>query len=103
MTEDESEKMASVVVDVIRKALDHRIAPLEAEVQALKAAHAALAEKALTGGAAWQRGRLYAKNDCVQYDGSLWRCVEAHVSGATFSHEHFVLQVKHGRDGKDVR
>jgi hypothetical protein len=50
-----------------------------------------------------QRGVVYAVNDTVQHDGSLWRCVETHTSGAAFSHDYFLLQIKHGRDGKDAR
>ena len=35
-----------------------------------------------TAAGPWQRGTMYSVNDCVQHDGSLWRCVETHVSGA---------------------
>ncbi len=76
---------------------------LKAEIAALKADHAALAAKALTGGLPWAKGTTYAPGDVVQHDGSLWRCIELHGSGANFSHEYFVLQVKHGRDGRDLR
>ena len=79
-----------------------RIEILEKRVAELESSHAVLNEKALKGGAPWQRGVTYAVNDCVQHDGGLWKCVETHVSGANFSHEHFLLQIKRGRDGKDA-
>lgn len=96
------------IVQTIKKAIDGprvavRFDALEARVSALENAHIDLAQKALKGGATWQRGVTYAVNDTVNYDGSLWKCVEGHVSGATFSHEHFLLQVKRGRDGRDMR
>jgi Carbohydrate-binding module family 5/12 len=87
----------------IFKSYQVKIAALERELAELKADHAALDAKALKGGAAWQRGVTYAVNDCVQHDGSLWKCLELHTSGASFSHECFLLQIKHGRDGKDAR
>lgn len=80
-----------------------KIKALEADVEKLKADHAALDAKALKGGAVWARGVAYAVNDIVQHDGSLWRCLELHVSGASFSHECLLLQVKRGRDGRDAR
>ncbi len=82
---------------------DATIATLSARVAELESAHAVLESKALKGGAAWQREVLYTVNDVVQHDGGLWKCVETHGSGASFSHEHFLLQVKRGRDGKDLR
>jgi len=48
-------------------------------------------------------GKAYAVNDVTTYDGSLWQCTMAHVSGASFSHDCWRLVVKHGRDGKDLR
>jgi hypothetical protein len=78
------------------KRLEHKIADLEAS-------HAALDAKALKGGLPWQRGTSYAVHDVVQHDGSLWKCVGSHVSTESFSHEHFLLQIKRGRDGKDAR
>jgi hypothetical protein len=102
------EQLAEAIVDTIKDALNGplvagRFATLEAEIAALKADHAALDAKALKGGAVWQRGAMYAVNDCVQFDGSIWKCVETHVAAASFSHDCFLLQIKRGRDGKDAR
>ena len=82
------------------RSIDCRFAHLESRLAALEASHAALDLKALKGGAPWQRGTGYAANDIVQHDG---KCIEAHVSGATFSHEHFLLEIKRGRDARDAR
>lgn len=73
------------------------------KIAALEARVAALEDTSLKAGGTWTRGQAYAKNETVQHDGSLWRCCESHTSGASFSHEHFILVVKRGRDGRDAR
>jgi Carbohydrate-binding module family 5/12 len=106
MTHQELEALAAGLAPVIKEMFAQRDAhheALKADVEKLKSDLAALDAKALKGGATWARGVAYAKNDCVQHAGGLWRCCEDHVSGATFSHECFLLQVKSGRDGKDAR
>jgi hypothetical protein len=102
------EVLAAIIDEHTKEVLDgplvkDRFAALEARIAELESAHVILASKALTGGLPWQRGTLYVVNDCVQHDGSLWRAIETHTSGSTFSHENFVLQIKRGRDGKDLR
>lgn len=90
------EAFAGDIVGTLKKAFtprDERLAALEQRI-------AELEDTALRAGATWERGKAFGKNATVTFDGSLWRCVEAHTSGATFSHEHFVLVVKHGRDGR---
>ena len=76
---------------------------LEARLTALENAHVSLEKKALKAGATWQRGAAYGVNDTAVHDGSIWRCIEAHTAGESFAHDRFVLQVKRGRDGKDLR
>ena len=69
----------------------------------LAADHKSLDGKALKGGSVWQRGVTYSANDTVVHDGGIWRCIEPHMSGETFAHDRFILQVMRGRDGKDLR
>ena len=106
MTPEDIEALATQTAEVLNEMLEPlqaHAAKLEERIKTLESAHAALESKALKGGAPWQRGVLYTVNDVVQHDGGLWKCVETHGSGASFSHEHFLLQVKRGRDGKDLR
>jgi len=91
------------VLEAKAATLVEKVAAQDQEIAELKAGAAALSATALKGGSTWARGVAYILNDTAQYDGSLWRCVEPHVSGETFAHDRFVLQVKHGRDGKDLR
>jgi hypothetical protein len=95
------DQFAALVIDTIKRALDGPL--VAARFEALEKRLAELDTKALKGGLPWARGTGYATNDVVQHDGSLWKCIDGHVSGATFSHEHFILQIKRGRDGKDAR
>jgi hypothetical protein len=90
-------------VAALEQEINAAVAPLKKRIAELEASHASLEAKALKGGLPWARGTSYAVHDTVQHDGSLWRCVGSHVSTESFSHEHFLLQIKRGRDGKDAR
>jgi hypothetical protein len=73
-----------------------KIAALEQEVAALKA----VALKAPTG--PWEAGKSYAKHDTVQRGGGLWMCCADHLAGEAFSHPHWRLIVKPGKDARDL-
>src|SRR5215831_2570660 len=63
----------------------------------------ALEASVLKSAGLYTSGKAYTVNEIVTYDGSLWQCTEAFVSGAAFDHAHWRLIVKHGRDGRDLR
>jgi hypothetical protein len=69
----ELEALAPPIVELIKKALDQRVGPLEQRVAAVEVAHSTLAGKALTAGGLWQRGQSYTANEVVVHDGSLSR------------------------------
>ena len=83
----------SVILNGLLAELGKRLRDQQAQIAALEA-------KREKDGDPWQKGGAYARGDIVQYDGSWWKCTEAHIAGTSFSHECFRLTVKRGRDAR---
>jgi carbohydrate binding protein with CBM5/12 domain len=84
--------------------LERAVEELRTTVERLRTDLAAVTSKPLLrAGEVWKPDTAYTPGDTATWDGSLWRCVTAHRSGASISHDGFKLAVKKGRDGRDAK
>lgn len=82
--------------------IDRELNALEARIKALESVHAD-GGPSLKYLGTWRDGTTYKRGECVTDDGSLWHCNEPTTSRPKDGSAAWVLCVKRGRDGKDMR
>jgi hypothetical protein len=87
--------IATAIVDTVKRALDHKLPPLEERIQALelRLQHTEAHQVKFMG--TFDEQRVYRCNDVVRRAGSAWICTTASAQGE-FRHEHWQLLVKKG-------
>lgn len=99
-----SSRMMDAIIGTIKGVqdrADQQVADLAARLDALAARGPSMEYRGT-----WQANEMYPKGSVVTHSGSMWWSSEDQVSGATPPGQGptpWVLAVKRGRDGKDLR
>jgi hypothetical protein len=84
-------------------AISTEMATMEARVEALEARLGMVEQRGLPYAGVWRHGEVYTAGTLVTFDGSLWYSRAETTDRPGDGRTAWVLAVKRGKDGKDLR